>query len=185
MLVSSTERSHSSSAGCQLHTTMSIQPYMGGDGTLVAYHAEEITPEERERRQKEAEELETKLKFINEKIPTRVFNVMGSAAGAGSGTFHDYRLARRREQERQKRLDEAYDEEQIKTEFEEHQAALQAEDEERTAKRRAQRQKKKAKKKTKGTDGTPATAGEDAGKVGQSDSEDEEHAPPVKAGGVD
>jgi hypothetical protein len=39
----------------------------------------------------QAQVLEEKLKKINEEVPTRIYNVMGSAAGAGSGDFHHFR----------------------------------------------------------------------------------------------
>jgi hypothetical protein len=51
--------------------------------------------------------------------------------------------SRRREQERLERLDEDWDVMKASEDFQRKQEALQREDEERTAKRRAQRQKKK------------------------------------------
>lgn len=157
---------------------MALQPYMGGEANaLVAYQAPEITQEERERRLKEAEVLEEKLKFINEKLPTRVLNVSGSNAGAGSGDFHQYRMARRRELARQQRIEEQWEEDQKVKEFEDRQAQLKAEDEARTAKRRAKRQKQKAKKKVKGANG--GSVGEDGDK-GEQDS-DSDGAPPGEA----
>ena len=35
-----------------------------------------------------------------EDVPNRIYHVQGSQAGASSATFHNYRHARRREQER-------------------------------------------------------------------------------------
>jgi len=54
----------------------------------------------------QAEELDTKLRHIVEDVPDRIYHIMGSSAGAGSGDFHTYRHSRRREQERLKRIRE-------------------------------------------------------------------------------
>ncbi|KAL3148454.1 hypothetical protein ABBQ38_013902 [Trebouxia sp. C0009 RCD-2024] len=117
-------------------------------GAIVAIRgAQELTQEEYEQRIKDAEVLEEKLKFITEKIPTRIMNVAGSNAGAGSGEFHMYRQARRREVMRQQRIEEEAVADAAEREYQERKDKLAREEEERTAKRRAKRQKKKAAKK--------------------------------------
>lgn len=115
-------------------------------GAIVAVRgAQELTQEEYEQRIKDAEVLEEKLKFITEKIPTRIMNVAGSNAGAGSGEFHMYRQARRREVMRQQRIEEEAVADAAEQEYQGKKDKLAREEEERTAKRRAKRQKKKHK----------------------------------------
>ncbi|KAF5316981.1 hypothetical protein D9611_003815 [Ephemerocybe angulata] len=77
-------------------------------------------------------------------------NVQGSSAGAGSGEFHVYKAARRREYERLKMLEEQHEAEVITSEFEKKRAEADAIAEAKTAKNRAKRQKKKEKSKSKG-----------------------------------
>jgi hypothetical protein len=86
---------------------MSIVPSGGNALALVQQQDARpvISEEERERRVEEANKLEEKLNFIQDNVATRIFNVSGSSAGAGSGDFHQYRMARRREQSRLARID--------------------------------------------------------------------------------
>eukprot|EP00193_Tetraselmis_chui_P001109 CAMPEP_0177751694 /NCGR_PEP_ID=MMETSP0491_2-20121128/512_1 /TAXON_ID=63592 /ORGANISM="Tetraselmis chuii, Strain PLY429" /LENGTH=110 /DNA_ID=CAMNT_0019266827 /DNA_START=417 /DNA_END=746 /DNA_ORIENTATION=- len=99
---------------------MSIVPSGGNALALVQQQDARpvISEEERERRVEEANKLEEKLNFIQDNVATRIFNVSGSSAGAGSGDFHQYRMARRREQSRLARIDKAAEEQQEKDEFE-------------------------------------------------------------------
>jgi hypothetical protein len=66
----------------------------------------------------QATELEAKLTKINEEVPTRIYNVSGSCAGAGSGDFHYYRQIRRAEQDRLRRMDKEDKDETERREFE-------------------------------------------------------------------
>lgn len=70
-------------------------------------------------------------------------NVGGSSAGAGSGEFHVYKHARRREYERIKLMEEAAARDAEKSAFEEKHQRMQQEAEAKTSKNRAKRDKKK------------------------------------------
>lgn len=80
-----------------------------------------------------------------------VANVQGSSAGAGSGEFHVYKAARRREYERIKMMEEEAKKDKDTEDFEKKAEELRRRDEEKTAKNRAKRQKKKGKKGGKDT----------------------------------
>ncbi|KAH6678922.1 hypothetical protein F5X68DRAFT_35403 [Plectosphaerella plurivora] len=89
--------------------------------------------------------------------PEIVTNVQGSSAGAGSGEFHVYKAARRREYERLRAMDDEVKTERATEEFERERAEKAAKDEERTRKNREKRDKKKSRAK-KGPPSKPAPA---------------------------
>ncbi|KAK4179933.1 hypothetical protein QBC36DRAFT_298005 [Triangularia setosa] len=78
--------------------------------------------------------------------PEIVTNVQGSSAGAGSGEFHVYKAARRREYERLRQMEEETAAEKAQREFEEERLERIRKDEEKTRKNREKRNKKKQNK---------------------------------------
>ena len=77
-----------------LTRVMELQAHAGTAGALALTCGQAVSEEERQKRVADAEALAEKLAYINERIPTRVVQIMGSNAGAGSGEFHMYRQAR-------------------------------------------------------------------------------------------
>ncbi|KAI0025700.1 DUF1168-domain-containing protein [Xylariomycetidae sp. FL0641] len=75
--------------------------------------------------------------------PEIVTNVQGSSAGAGSGEFHVYKAARRREYERLRAMDEEVAAERAAGEFERRKAEREAMDDAKTRKNREKREKKR------------------------------------------
>ncbi|TFK25701.1 DUF1168-domain-containing protein [Coprinopsis marcescibilis] len=88
-------------------------------------------------------------------------NVQGSSAGAGSGEFHVYKAARRREYERLKLLDDEAQNEQIKADFERKRKEAEDVTNSKTAKNRAKRQKKKERSKGKGAKNGDGESGDE------------------------
>ncbi|CAN8103692.1 unnamed protein product [Discula destructiva] len=78
--------------------------------------------------------------------PEIVTNVQGSSAGAGSGEFHVYKAARRREYERLRVMDAEVAAEEAQREFEVKRAEKEEEDRAKTERNRAKRDKMKARK---------------------------------------
>ena len=73
-----------------------------------------------------------------------VTNVQGSSAGAGSGEFHVYKAARRREYERIRLMEEEAKREEDEKAHEEKQRLTKEREENKTNKNRKRREKKKA-----------------------------------------
>ncbi|KAI7788861.1 hypothetical protein LA080_008753 [Diaporthe eres] len=78
--------------------------------------------------------------------PEIVTNVQGSSAGAGSGEFHVYKAARRREYERLRVMDDEVRREAEAREFAEKKTETERRDDEKTRRNREKRDKMKARK---------------------------------------
>ncbi|GLC38622.1 hypothetical protein PLESTB_000453400 [Pleodorina starrii] len=130
-----------------------------------------VTQADYEERIKGAQELEAKLKHIQETVPTKVYNVSSSSAGAGSGDFHQYRIVRRAEQDRVRQLEADWEKKKQEEEFKRKLEELNKISEDKTAKKRAKRQKKKQQKKQKkGAEGAAADGkGQESGESGSED----------------
>ncbi|WPT11008.1 hypothetical protein PSENEW3n2_00002180 [Picochlorum sp. SENEW3] len=131
---------------------MSIQPYESSKGAeeqdMILYQ-NTITPEEAEKRARDAEELDAKIRDIMENVPDREYFLMGSNAGANSSTFDLYRHSKSREMKRLRAMEEEALAEERNAAFKESMETKNAEEESKTAARRAKRLKQKEKKKQK------------------------------------
>lgn len=132
----------------------------------------EVLAQEQAKRTEDALVLEEKLRVIQESVPTRVYNTCSSSAGAGSSDFHMYRMIRKTEQERWKRIEAQNAAAEEQAAFEAKRKEREQDAEERTAKNRAKRQKKKAKAKA----AKRPNLGEGGPSESGTDKEDEEDA---------
>ena len=91
--------------------------------------------------------------------PEIVTNVQGSSAGAGSGEFHVYKAARRREYERLREMDAEVKREKDQVDFAAEKESRDKKDEEKTRRNRERREKIKARKAKKGKGGAGDAGG--------------------------
>lgn len=91
--------------------------------------------------------------------PEIVTNVQGSSAGAGSGEFHVYKAARRREYERLREMDAEVKREKDQVDFAAEKESRDKKDEEKTRRNRERREKMKARKAKKGKGGAGGNGG--------------------------
>jgi hypothetical protein len=78
--------------------------------------------------------------------PDILLNIQGSSAGAGSGEFHVYKAARKREFERIRKFEEEIEREEREKEFLKEREERDRAQAEKTAKNRRKREKKKGRK---------------------------------------
>lgn len=92
----------------------------------------------------------TRATHAGSRPPEIVTNVQGSSAGAGSGEFHVYKAARRREYERIRDMDAEVKRETDQAAFVRDKEERERRDEEKTRRNRERREKMKARKAKKG-----------------------------------
>ncbi|KAK0549536.1 hypothetical protein OC845_003074 [Tilletia horrida] len=107
-------------------------------------------------------------------------NVSGSSAGAGSGEFHVYKHARRREYERIKLMEDKEAKEQQRAQFSEAQQAAAAASDAKTNKNKARRDKKKEAKRKAASSSGSGGGGEESGRAGKPRNGEEGAEPQAK-----